>query len=152
MPQVRSQSGIIPYRRCDDGSVELLLITSSTDSTRWQFPKGMLEPGLSPLESAEQEAFEEAGALGMALPTPVATDRYTKSGVLPCEVVLYPMQVQRLLPPPEWEEHVLRDRRWATPAEAEALLSRPALRDALRAFMDWLAAATPPPTARPADG
>lgn len=139
MERLLYQSGVIPYRLRDDGLIEVLLVTSSTGG-RWQFPKGMLEPGLSPAASAEQEAQEEAGALGIAAPEPVAHYRYRKAGIEDCSVALYPMQVQRLLPYEDWPEGAFRQRRWATLAEAEALISRPALRAALGAFAHWLGA------------
>jgi 8-oxo-dGTP pyrophosphatase MutT (NUDIX family) len=49
------QSGVIPYRRAITGW-EFLLITSR-NARRWLIPKGLVEPDLTPVESAIKEAF-----------------------------------------------------------------------------------------------
>ena len=56
------QSGIIPFRRQDD-HIESLLITNKKKD-KWGVPKGLVEEGLSASESAQKEAFEEAGIYG----------------------------------------------------------------------------------------
>jgi 8-oxo-dGTP pyrophosphatase MutT (NUDIX family) len=48
--------------RLNGSSVEFLLV--NTSSGKWTFPKGRLDPNLSPSESASREAWEEAGAKG----------------------------------------------------------------------------------------
>jgi len=48
--------------RLSAGSVEFLLV--NTSSGKWTFPKGNMNPDLSPRESAAREAWEEAGATG----------------------------------------------------------------------------------------
>jgi len=48
--------------RLNGPSVEFLLV--NTSSGKWTFPKGRLNPSMSPSESAAQEAWEEAGASG----------------------------------------------------------------------------------------
>ncbi len=55
------QVAAVCYRR-NGPSVEFLLV--NTSSGKWTFPKGRLEPSLSPSESAAREAWEEAGAKG----------------------------------------------------------------------------------------
>ena len=57
--EVFRQSGVIPV--LDD---RLVLITSRK-SDRWIIPKGYVEKGLSPAESAAKEAYEEAGLIGV---------------------------------------------------------------------------------------
>ena len=59
-----SQSAIIPYR-FNDGQLEILLICSSSKK-HWVIPKGIIEPGLSPVSSASKEALEEAGVKGIS--------------------------------------------------------------------------------------
>ena len=59
---------------------------------------------MTPAESAEKEAEEEAGVLGIVVADPVSVYRYDKRGVWPAEVVLYPMRVLRELDEDEWEE------------------------------------------------
>jgi 8-oxo-dGTP pyrophosphatase MutT (NUDIX family) len=48
--------------RMSGPSVEFLLV--NTSSGKWTFPKGRLNPSLSPSQSAAEEAWEEAGARG----------------------------------------------------------------------------------------
>jgi 8-oxo-dGTP pyrophosphatase MutT (NUDIX family) len=48
--------------RLSGSSVEFLLV--NTSSGKWTFPKGRLNPSMSPSESASCEAWEEAGAKG----------------------------------------------------------------------------------------
>lgn len=48
--------------RLNGPSVEFLLV--NTSSGKWTFPKGRLNPSMTPSESAAQEAWEEAGARG----------------------------------------------------------------------------------------
>ena len=50
------QSAVLPYRM-RDGDPEVLLI-SSRKGTRWVLPKGIVEPGLTPPESAAKESRE----------------------------------------------------------------------------------------------
>lgn len=53
---------MIPYRVVD-GAVEVLLVRTK-GGDRWTFPKGHVEPGEDPAESAVREAREEAGIAG----------------------------------------------------------------------------------------
>jgi 8-oxo-dGTP pyrophosphatase MutT (NUDIX family) len=43
---------------------ELLLVTARRDPSAWVLPKGHIEPGESPEETAVREVFEEAGVTG----------------------------------------------------------------------------------------
>lgn len=129
------QSGVIPYRQTP-GGVEVLMVTS-TISRRWLFPKGMLEPGLTPAESAEVEAQEEGGVLGLAEDVPVST--YTRwRGDLLCEVTLYPMRVIKQLKKRQWEEARFREREWVSLAEAERRLAGTTMGGVIADFRTWL--------------
>lgn len=57
-----SQSALIPFR-CNENSCEILLIRSRKNK-KWIIPKGIIEPKLSPGDSAKKEAYEEAGIEG----------------------------------------------------------------------------------------
>lgn len=109
----RQQVAAVCYRIRKRG-VELLLV--QTRGGRWIFPKGGLEPGLTPAQSAALEAFEEAGVHGRMEETPFARYfRVQPEGVLtrkserraePCEmaalpVVAYLCEVSYLEPPQE---------------------------------------------------
>jgi len=54
------------YRRRGD-SVEFLLVHTRRHD-KWTFPKGRLEPSMSPSRAAEKEAWEEAGVRGVIQP------------------------------------------------------------------------------------
>lgn len=55
------QVAAVCYRR-SELSVEFLLI--NTSAGKWTFPKGRIAPEMPPCQAAEQEALEEAGAIG----------------------------------------------------------------------------------------
>ena len=88
-----TQSAVLPYRILE-GRVEILLV-SSRRKKRWVLPKGVVEPGLSAVDSAVKEAWEEAGLEGLAAPQTVGTYRYEKWGGV-CTVQVFPLQVERL--------------------------------------------------------
>lgn len=52
-------SGGIVFRRTDKGALELLLIRDAKN--RWTIPKGHVEPGEEPKDTAEREIQEETG-------------------------------------------------------------------------------------------
>lgn len=53
-------AGGVAYRRLDDGSLEVALIATQR-GTRWQLPKGTVEPGERSDETARREVKEEVG-------------------------------------------------------------------------------------------
>ena len=59
--RVYQQSSVVPWLKEDD-EVSVVLITSQ--SGNWIVPKGLVEPEMTPIESAAKEALEEAGAEG----------------------------------------------------------------------------------------
>jgi len=120
------QFGAVPYRHID-GEIVFLMITSRRTG-KWIFPKGGLIEGLSPTESAAQEAYEEAGVRGRVGATPVGDYRTLKSrpdGETMVSVAMYPLEVEIQLD--DWPEKGERKRHWVTLAEARRLLSEPGL-------------------------
>jgi 8-oxo-dGTP pyrophosphatase MutT (NUDIX family) len=108
-----AQSAVIPYV-LDDDEIRIVLVTSRTRK-RWVIPKGIIEPGLSPLESARQEALEEAGIKGKIFPQDIGTYSYKKwKGT--CTVTVFVMQVRKMLD--MWEEEWLRTRELVSIEEA----------------------------------
>ncbi len=120
------QSAVVPYRAGADG-LELLLITSRK-GTRWVLPKGVVEPGMSPAESAAKEAEEEAGVRGVVDPTPLGTYRYNKWGGT-CTVEVFAMGVIQEMS--EWPESAIRQRAWLPPEEARDRVREAGLKDIL---------------------
>ena len=93
MPQrdpVIRQSGVIPFR-IEDGAIAVLLVTNSS-GTRWLVPKGHVDAGLTPQQSAVKEAYEEAGIIGVVEGLPIGSTEYVKRARRHV-VDLYPMEV-----------------------------------------------------------
>ncbi len=132
-----TQSAVLPYRILD-GRVEILLV-SSRRKKRWVLPKGVVEPGLSAVDSAVKEAWEEAGLEGLATAHTVGTYRYEKWGGV-CTVQVFPLQVERLSE--SWPEST-RDRRWFAPQEAARRVQEPDLKRLMTRFAESLLAARP---------
>lgn len=126
------QSGALPYAIVDD-RMAFLLVTSRR-SGLWIFPKGAIEPDMTPWESAALEAYEEAGVLGDIGTQPVG--RYQalagSGGSKLIEVDLYPLLVTSQLE--DWKEKGERLRHWVTLAEARRLLANGGLREIVEHF------------------
>lgn len=123
---VERQAGVIPYLSGADG-LQLAMVTSRRTG-RWVFPKGSIDPGMTPQQAAVQEAMEEAGLIGHAAQDPLGA--YQSLKVRPpvfwtIEVDLYPMRVDEVLD--IWIEADQRARKFVSPDEAAALLGDPAL-------------------------
>ena len=107
-----------------------MLLITSRDTGRWVVPRGNPIDGLTPAESAAQEAFEEAGVRGPVDPAPLGAYSYSKrrrNGVsVPTEVQLFAMRVSDELE--EWPERSQRERRWFSPEEAAQAVDEPDLR------------------------
>jgi two-component system, OmpR family, phosphate regulon sensor histidine kinase PhoR len=132
---VLTQYGVIPVRPVAGGGVEVLLITSR-ETRRWVVPRGNAMPGKSPVESAAQEAFEEAGISGEIDPEPIGRYFYRKrrrnGALLPAEVQLFRMQVGEERD--DWPEKDQRERRWFAPQEAAAAVAEAELAEMLRSL------------------
>ena len=102
------QSAVIPFRATETG-VEVLLI-GSNGKKHWIVPKGIVEPGLSSKDSAEKEAYEEAGIEGFVAPAKLGTATIEKWGNN-CSVEIFAMRVNRVLPEEHWPESH-RGRQW----------------------------------------
>ncbi len=126
------QSSVIPFIREED-SVKVVLITSRRRK-RWIFPKGIVEPDLSPQASAVKEAEEEAGVFGNVFFDKIGEYEYKKWGGT-CHVEVFPMEVTRMLE--EWDEDD-RERRVTGLDKAESLLKDPKLVKILKKLPDYL--------------
>ena len=114
------QSGAIPYKIV--GSEVAFLLITSRRTGRWIFPKGGVEPGLTPQQSAAREAFEEAGVEGTVRPQPLGTYRTVKSKLrrYVIEVEHYPLEVE--VQHEDWPEKGQRHRHWVLLPEAKRLV------------------------------
>ena len=97
-----------------------MLITSRRRG-RWVLPKGIVEPGLTPEESAAKEAGEEAGITGEVFAESLGRFRNKKWGGT-CEIEVYLMKVTSVLR--TWPEASFRRREWMPLAEAAACVDQ----------------------------
>jgi 8-oxo-dGTP pyrophosphatase MutT (NUDIX family) len=117
------QAAALPVR---NGKV--CLVTSS-NGKRWVIPKGLIDPGQTAAETALQEAWEEAGLVGLLDQDPLGSFIYEKwCGT--CHVVVFMMQVTDIAQ--SWPERDLRQRAWLTPAGALERLDDAGLADIVR--------------------
>jgi len=126
------QAAAIPVARG-----QFCLITSR-NRKRWIVPKGCLEPNKTLDEIAVQEAWEEAGLVGVLEPKPVGSYTYEKSGNQYC-VTVFLMDVTQISD--EWPEQFMRSRRWVSPSQALAEVQEPGLRRLLRRALNSIPAA-----------
>src|SRR5947207_14955714 len=118
------QAAAIPIK---EGMV--CLITSS-NGKRWVIPKGLIDPGHTAGEIALQEAWEEAGLVGVLRPEPVGSYLYSKFSNL-YHVTVFVMEVTEAAE--AWPEDALRQRVWVDPADALARVQEKGLRELIRA-------------------
>ena len=122
------QMAAMCHRDTENGR-EYLLITSR-DTGRWIIPKGWPIDGLSPVDTALQEAWEEAGVRGTATSDdPIGTYCYDKGlddgSALPVEAQVFSIAVTDMLPTfPEAAERTLK---WVDAETAASLVNEPEL-------------------------
>lgn len=128
---MRTQVAALPWRKSPE-VVEIMLITSR-DTGRWVLPK----PGKEKYcDAAAREAVEEAG-LGGAVSRREAGRYYyakecRKGDDVPCEVLVYPLEVDKVAD--KWKEKNQRTRKWVTAAEAIRMVHEPDLCSLISAF------------------
>ncbi|MBF0296806.1 MAG: NUDIX hydrolase [Magnetococcales bacterium] len=127
-----NQSAVIPVRGRGQ-ELRILLITSRTGK-RWIIPKGIIEPDLSPADSAAKEALEEAGIAGEVLPEPIGRYRYDKWGGT-CDARVFVMRVEEVHE--QWLES-FRKRSWFTLEEALRRVREEELKKIMRRLPEFL--------------
>ena len=130
----RAQFGALCYR-VEEWAVQVLLITSRR-TKRWIVPKGWPEHGLTPAESAANEAREEAGVTGKVKRRPIGVYGYEKNvenaDSLPCIVTLYALKVKKQSD--TYPEESERQRQWFCCEEAASRVAEPELARLIKAF------------------
>lgn len=112
------QSAVIPYR-IKNGSIEILLVTS-IKKKKWIIPKGYIEYGYSPFDSAVKEAYEEAGIVGAKNGFELGKINVIKD-VGKLDVIVYSLEVKELLT--FYPDENLRKRKWFSIQEAENVIA-----------------------------
>ena len=135
------QYGVLAYDVAEDGEPRFLLITSR-NTKRWIIPRGNPIPGLSPAQSAAQEAYEEAGLTGLVSPNEIGAYRYTKRRGNGSSTLanVHVFALRTTVQSGRWPERHQRDWKWFTRDEAAAAVEEPGLKELITAFV-------PPPTA-----
>jgi len=119
------QAAAIPLR---DGQVCLV---NSRSGKRWVIPKGCLEPGTTAGEIALQEAWEEAGLVGILQTEPVGSYLYEKFGSQH-HVLVYVLRVTEEAT--DWPEIGTRQRWWVSIKEALDVLTEPGLQEIVQSL------------------
>jgi phosphohistidine phosphatase len=119
------QAGAIPFRQ-NERSWEVLLVTSQRGN--WIFPKGIVEPGDTPEQTALKECLEEAGIIGSIIPRSLGSyaDRKWRRD---CKVLMFLLRYEEDVEP--WEESSIRERLWCNFEEAQVRLKKQELRELL---------------------
>lgn len=111
-----------------------MLLIRNNSGRRWIVPKGLVEAGMSPAESASMEAYEEAGVSGRVGDVVIGTYEYNKwEGV--CRVEMFLMEVDEVLD--EWPED-FRDRQWVSLERAVELAQPDPLKRIIASVPEWL--------------
>lgn len=130
---VRTQFGALCWR-VHNGKCQVLLITSR-NTGRWVIPKGWPMDGMTPVEAAAQEAWEEAGITGKPSERAVGVYSYTKpldASKLPCLAMVFPIKVKTLHA--DWPEKKQRERKWFPLKKAAQKISEPELQQIILRF------------------
>ena len=134
-PERILQAAAVPYR-WNEGRLEIAMVTRRQGS-RWTLPKGHVEPGESPRQSARREASEEAGLHGRVGWRPLGSYVYRK-GDEPRRVIVFLMRVTRQLS--RWSEDDFRHRKWLRLEQAMERVRERGLRTLLRGLGERLSA------------
>ena len=130
----RSQFGALCYRIID-GKIQVLLITSRR-TQRWILPKGWPENGMTPGESAANEAMEEAGVTGKINERPLGVYYYEKTAEngenYPCIVTIYALKVKKTWA--DYQEKSERRRKWFSQKGAAKRVLEPDLALLIKSF------------------
>jgi 8-oxo-dGTP pyrophosphatase MutT (NUDIX family) len=118
--KISEQSGVLPI------AGDMIVLITARSSGRWIIPKGYIEKGMSPAESAAKEAWEEAGVTGTVRHEEIGAYSYRRpSGIF--SVTVYPLEVDSVLD--RWDEMHVRQRRLVTPSEALELIGHKELKN-----------------------
>ena len=114
------------------------MLITSRDTGRWVLPKGGVGKNEELWHAAAREAEEEAGISGAISRRAAGRYFYAKvqliGRAIPCEVIVYPLEVKEVAS--AWEEQGERTRNWVPAADAAGMVDEEDLGELLRAFGD----------------
>ena len=122
-----THAGNVAFRRTEHKP--LFLVVSSSDGNHWVLPKGHIEPGESPEETALRELREEAGVTGRIIERLAIEEFAMKKGKVTVQYIL--VEALGLGQPQE-----ARKIRWENEGAALQLLSFEEAKRALRQGAD----------------
>jgi 8-oxo-dGTP pyrophosphatase MutT (NUDIX family) len=111
---------------------QICLVTSQ-NGKRWVVPKGCLESGMSAGQVALQEAWEEAGLVGVLDREPVGSYLYEKAGEI-YHVIVFQMQATHVSA--DWPEASSRHRCWLPPEKARLRVQHAGLRHLITSILE----------------
>lgn len=131
---VQPQFGALCYRR--KGKKNEFLLITSRDTGRWIIPKGWGIKNLSEAETAEREAFEEAGVVGKIDSEPLGSFHYEKwlgeGASVSCHVQVFALEVDHL--EKAYPEAHQRERKWFGRKGASNRIQETELRELIANF------------------
>ncbi len=129
----KAQYATLPWRKT--AGLQIMLVTSR-ETRRWVVPKGWPIKGLTPHESAAQEALEEAGIVGKVSAEAIGDFHYIKraknGSFKNCRVTVFPLEVA--FERASWIEEDERVRKWFGVKEAADAVHEPELKALIHAF------------------
>lgn len=123
------QTGALVYRLNSEGKVEVLVVTAR-ERGHWTIPKANQKQEETLSTVAEEEAFEEAGVRGKAMPVIVGDYSYSRNGKV-YRVSVVPVRFTEELS--DWPEDS-RKRRWGTPQDTSTVVASDKLRQIIESF------------------
>jgi 8-oxo-dGTP pyrophosphatase MutT (NUDIX family) len=125
------QFAALPFR-IRNNEISVFLITTRR-KRRWSVPKGWPIAGYEPQQTAEIEAYEEAGLVGRALSRSVGRYLHRKQKrKMVCEVELFPLEVAKRKK--RWPEKGQREAIWIPAKQAAKMVHKPELRRLIERF------------------
>ena len=124
------QAAALPYI-FRNGIIELLIVQTRSGN-KWTIPKGIIDPGFTPQQTAIEESYEEAGIEGAIRGEQYSTFSY-KKWQCTCEVAVFILQVKTIHE--NWPEKEWRMRRWISSGDDFKIIKYQSLEKIITNFL-----------------